>query len=191
MVDFAELLSEYGYCMHNINKKRLNSIGNMILYHKNIFCIEKQIEKSCSVHAILSHLETNFKLYMINVHLKAGLTSGENERLNQLRSCMKEIEKNEKELKLDFICINGDFNDDLEYSGLLYNLLIDSKYCINVSFPSCTFKDGSVLSFDHAITKHADVKYIKPPNIQKNPEIPNNRIASDHFPIYYELSYQF
>lgn len=168
-IDYKDLFNEYDYVKHSISKERSSRMGNVILWKKCKFRLNKSILKSSAVHIVLIY--NDLFLWVSNVHLKAGLRSGEDVRLTQIQSTLKEWDK----LKYKgFIC--GDFNDDLKIDGKL-RLLIETKFKLyELPFNRYINKDNK--QFDHVVWNGIDVKYNL--NLQNVSGIPTNDMPSDH-----------
>ena len=191
--DFADLMTDYDFVIHEINKKRNSPIGNMILWRRSEFDLLGSDLRSYAIHVILQHTKTNTEMWFSNVHLKAGLTSGETQRLSQFESCLSAWKKT-----LFRACICGDFNDDLKNDSLLVkavkNLnselqkdgLPEKTFSCNVGPPSC--KAGPTLfPFDHAITSDFLMEYQFNKERDGSIEIPSKGMPSDHHPVRFTL----
>jgi len=197
--DFKSLTEEYGYVVHEINKKRSSIMGNMILWRKGMFDLVDANFKGYAIHARILYKDTNEILWISNVHLKAGLQSGAEQRILQFNSCLKEWAKNKHKG-----CICGDFNDDFNEDGLMFKRITEfnkdldeNKILKYIGMPTC-YGVKLKYPFDHAITSgvsmnydHIDQKY--EPVIKSTPLIipkvkfPNNSLPSDHYPIKFIL----
>lgn len=172
-VDFIELFSDYDFVKHEIDKKRDNLIGNMILWKKEKFVSLNTIRHSCAVHTLLQlknvddllqqknvdeHLNKAL-IWITNVHLKAGLSSGETMRVSQIKSCLEKINKWKKNNENGAGVICGDFNDKLIEGGLVFNELKSSGFeqtCKNNL--TCMLRNGELFNFDHIIVNSNLVK---------------------------------
>lgn len=175
--DFSELLSGYDYVKHIISNARTNPVGNVILWKRNKFSCEESLQRSSAVIVVLKGLGGKVKI--ANIHLKAGRETFEKERVPQLKSTLK---KNP-----DVIC--GDFNDELEETGLLYPLL-SVNYVIPVRHKSTSVyyaKEDKIFhnfwAFDHIVVKSSigNIKINKQNLIEK---IPDKNYPSDHILLY-------
>ena len=152
--DFGSLFDLYNYSIHQINKKRNSPIGNMTLWKKDTFKLEGEtpLYNSSGVHTILEHIMSSRKVWISNIHLRAGLRTKEKERVNQLKSTFKLIKDDIP------CCIVGDFNDDLDQErkrlfdpqSNLHKLIIDNGLVCNISPDTCyVAATGGVPSFDN------------------------------------------
>jgi mRNA deadenylase 3'-5' endonuclease subunit Ccr4 len=169
--DFSSLLEEYNYVSHTQDKKRNNPIGNMTLYKKELSLIETRKNSSCIITIF-----DNFCI--VNVHLRAGLKSKVDERINQMLSTFKLLSN----VDLPKIII-GDYNDDLDADGKLYNLFHANGYVQN-SNTWTYYAMGKFSSFDHIMSKDMKVLTFKKKKKEKKKvkrePIPNKKIPSDH-----------
>lgn len=174
--DFSDLLINYDYFRHTIVKKvRTNPVGNVILWKKYKFNCEETMQKSSAIFIVLKYLDKKIKI--ANVHLKAGREQFEKERVNQLKSTLKE--------NPDIIC--GDFNDEIEENGLLYPLVIENYLVpIRQKTTSVYFAKNNIIShkfwaFDHIIVRNSIENMVnKTDSIEM---IPNKNNPSDHVPL--------
>lgn len=187
---FQKLFEDYDFIVHEINKKRTNEIGNLTLWKKNRFELLESSQTSTSIHAYLLDKKNQIKIFISNIHLKAGLRSGQKERFNQLSSTLRRVEKIPKNNKYEFFIL-GDFNDDLSENGELIKLIKDFQK--SEPFDSCFVPFGlsrhnpnSFWKLDHLIFLSKD-KILKNMEFSKKSIIPSLEIPSDHFWIVYEL----
>lgn len=181
--DFSSLFDTYSFWRHEISKKRTNHIGNVILWRNNLIP-EKKTATSCSLI-----IEFN-DFWAINVHLKAGLTSGEKDRVCQVKSLLKNVNWQ----KPGFI--SGDFNDVLN-SPCQYNVATQglvakelSKFQIHSNLNSCyvynkEHNSNNYWTFDHVISHKLQVA-IK--NRTSDIPFPNETEPSDHLMMVFEIS---
>jgi mRNA deadenylase 3'-5' endonuclease subunit Ccr4 len=172
-IDFKRLFEKYDYHIHQINKKRTNSIGNMTFWNKSKLTRIPQIKRkhnfnSTSIHVLLTF--NNYNFWISNIHLKAGLKTHEDTRVCQLKSTLKES-------PILPCCIVGDFNDDLDSNGKLYHLLSEYKFEINIFNKGC-FARSKFYAFDHAVVRGVKLKKIR--SNQTLQPIPNKNWPSDH-----------
>lgn len=148
--------------------KRTNTIGNMTLW-KNLKCIEKK-STSCA-------LMTRFEEFtIINLHLRGG-KDYENQRISQLKSCLK--------LATDKVCLCGDFND--EFQGELKNIINEYTLLPNQMTCDCyqsLFKIHKFHSFDHVISKNLSITQELCPQPQP---IPSETEPSDHYSLIFTI----
>ena len=175
--DFGQMCEamEYDYNRHQVNKKRTSPIGNVTLWKKNKIKSIKFVEKSCSLINMMQIGEQGLTFQVINVHLKAGLTSGEKERHSQLKSILKE--------KMEPVIICGDFNDELNENGLLYPLL--NEFTLYPRQKTCTVFDKN-FSFDHVVNKGLNIKV---DDCNEFELIPNEFYPSDHMELKFNIFY--
>ena len=102
--DFINYFPDYDYFHHVKCKERTCPIGNLILWKKTFKCIDS-FKHSCGVYVTL--IINNKEIRIGNIHLAAGIISQLPQRINQLKSCIKNFGNNP-----GVIC--GDFNDELE-----------------------------------------------------------------------------
>ncbi|GAG92160.1 unnamed protein product, partial [marine sediment metagenome] len=131
----------------------------------------------------LIHNKSSRKTWLSNIHLKAGLRSKEEERINQIKSTFKSL-KVTKESKIPCIII-GDFNDDLQKTRKLKPLIENNGFiCKSPSYTTCYIEHGRVnkfWKFDHVLlTPDVKIEYI---NIPKMRIVPDKDNPSDHFMI--------
>ena len=174
--DFDELFSIYDYTVHEISKKRTNFYGNMILWKKSVFELVSHNFRSYSIDVVLLHKKSNKKLWITNVHLRAGLMSGEKTRVNQLESRLKDKKNKYNNISA---CICGDFNDNFEEDALFKKVTdYDFKY---IKGPMSCLVRGRYFSFDHAITSSdINMKYVNKYKVKEE--------ISDHSPVSFILS---
>lgn len=210
-IDFIELFGEYDFVKHEIDKKRDNPIGNMILWKKDKFTSINTIRHSCAVHTLLKYKDESKSdlFWIMSVHLKAGLSSGETMRVSQIKSCLEKFNKWKKSCNKGLGIICGDFNDKL--NGLVFNELKLSGFKqTNNKNPTCMLRNGDLFNFDHilvnseqTITEENEIEnnFIKVENkiflnarslltehLDENIAleiIPNINNPSDHFPVTY------
>lgn len=212
---FKSLLKDYDAVIHETKDIELPS-GNLTLWRRSKFKLVDSSNKFQfdipdqkpvkALHVNLLHLDSNQILCLINVHLKAGLRSGEKRRALELEKCL-EISLENKYMT----CICGDFNDDLQiiseecpdcspvksnYLGLLTKLITKYKFTLNDGLPSCCIKTKDpndiikYMNFDRVITFNINASNINSPYVlltTNNVEIPNAEFPFDHLPIRFEL----
>lgn len=203
--DFIDLFSEYDFVKHEIDKKRDNPIGNMIMWKKEKFLSINTIRHSCAVHTILkpqnnNENENNPKLiWVMCVHLKAGLSSGETMRVSQIKSCLEKFNKWKKINGNGIGVICGDFNDKLLDGGLVFNEMKLSGFeQTGKNNLTCMLRNGELFNFDHILVnsisigdhiEKMDKVYLNARSLlteqtkDKIEIIPNNDNPSDHFPV--------
>lgn len=175
--DIKNLLSDYDAYHHVINTKdktiykRANPIGNMTLWKKHIKCTAQK----CNSTALFNNFKMEKEFLLINLHLKGG-RDFESTRINQLKSCLKN-------LNCEQVCICGDFND--EFKGILPKLLNDFTMYPNLLTCDCYHDIHYYHSFDHVVSKQLIVNQwcdvIEP--------IPNINQPSDHLPLIFEINF--
>lgn len=187
---FQKLFENYDFIVHEINKKRTNEIGNLTLWKKNRFELLASSQTSSAIHVHLLDKKDQIKIFISNIHLKAGLRSGQNERSNQLSSTLKQIEKI-PENDRDESFILGDFNDNLSKNGELIKLIKDFQK--SEPFDSCFVPFGlsrhnpnSFWKLDHLLFSSKN-KILKNMEFSKKSIIPSLEIPSDHFWVIYEF----
>jgi len=228
-------MSERGYdgVVHKMNKKRTNKIGNATfwlrdrlntvvarddeegttLYNASVECI-LQWGPWCDYNHSPSVQPTY--IYVINVHLKAGLRTHGGERLAQLHRCLARATK--KENPCDFCIVGGDFNDDLverdggtaEASLLppvlqqhgFHGLPVTNATTTDDSVDTCCVYGHRWWSFDHVLvaplsSTRTDGQHrvrvtreviISPFSSPRPSRIPSATYPSDHFPVLATLS---
>ncbi len=168
--DFIDYLNDYYSCYHTINKNRKSKIGNLTLWKKSLECINTNIS-SCGIFVTL---KKNKEFQIVNIHLKAGW-SKENERIPQLKSVIKRMDKIPS-----IIC--GDFNDQLKHTGALHKILTENHFNCYMFDPTCYAYNDTIenfinyISYDHIA---ANVK-INVEKITLYKEMPNEDEPSDH-----------
>jgi endonuclease/exonuclease/phosphatase family metal-dependent hydrolase len=180
-------LKGYEIYSHIPSKKRRSPMGNCTLFKKDRFHIDKVISSSCGLHIIFTHLDSNKKIWLSNIHLKAGLRSGLETRLFQIKSCLKRCNTSIDRKECDRAIFCGDFNDNFYSHDELNPLqkeLMDAGFTFTPGPPSCYVSD-KFLSFDHGIAKNMKVCYHSSPSLYH--PIPNEEIPSDHHPIQFSL----
>jgi mRNA deadenylase 3'-5' endonuclease subunit Ccr4 len=186
--DFSSLFDKYDYTIHKVSKKRSSPIGNMTLWKKKLFILSLTKFNSTGVHVALIHNESNKKLWLSNIHLRAGLKSQEDERISQLKSTLKFIDTVRKDGTP--CCIIGDFNDDLNKDRKLYKLLTEDNLVCNISPNSCyVYREmwsKHFFRFDHIVTTpEVNTNCMKIPKLKP---IPDKKWPSDHFSINYTIT---
>lgn len=184
--DFAPLFAKYSFWKHEYSKKvRNNPIGNVILWKNNVVPI-KQTTTSCSLIVEFD----NF--WVINVHLKAGIVSGEDIRLNQIKSVLKNVNYD----KPGFMA--GDFNDILD-SPCLYNVTIKrlvakelARLQIHSYLNSCyvhnrEYNTDNYWTFDHVVSNRLQITISAHTDNDSKP-IPNESEPSDHLMMVFEIA---
>lgn len=134
---------------------------------------------------MLIDIISEHKLWISNIHLKAGVSTHEDIRINQINSTLKLI----KDLDIP-CCIIGDYNDDLKKYRKLYHLLYENGFNSNISPPSCYVPDWKGITklwnFDHVFTKNKiKTEHI---NIPKCRPIPDQDNPSDHLMIQFIIN---
>jgi hypothetical protein len=190
--DFIDYLYNYGYdgyACHMIIKARINVIGNITFWKKSVLICAGHDTNSYGVFTMFDLAGTNDrpgnKILIVNIHLKAGLISGEKDRQFQMLSCMKK-------LFLDNIpsCICGDFNDDLRVNGPIHRILENNRFICYGNENTCHVYDYSLdksnfHSFDHIVSLGYRIKMVK--NEEQLVPIPNIFEGSDHYPIIFYI----
>lgn len=88
------------------------------MWSKELFEKVESKQNSCAVYVKLKIIKTQEMLWIYNVHLKAGITNGEETRVNQMRSILKHVNTHN-----DKYAIIGDFNDELSPEGKLIEMI--------------------------------------------------------------------
>lgn len=190
--NFFPLFNKYDCVIQQKHRKRSNGIGNMILWKKTEWKLDSEKFNSTGVHAVLTNIEMDKKLWVSNIHLKAGRNTGEDTRVNQLNSTLKFITNAAKNIK--HFCIVGDFNDDLLEERRLYKMLKEAKLNIHFSPDSCFVyerekgREGRFYKFDHIVTT-SDIEVVLESD-KISASIPNKDWPSDHFSVEYLLTLQ-
>lgn len=196
--DFESLTDVYDYVVHEITKKRNSIMGNMILWKKSMFDLIDVDLRAYAIHATMKHKETKEIIWLSNVHLKSGLQSGEEQRIQQFNSCLNVWMKNKHKA-----CICGDFNDNFMKDGLLLRRInefndtlnkdgLSSKIFKYMGPPTCYGVE--ILSpLDHVTSSDVNPWY-DPIDQKYEPfdkylivKIPNRDMPSDHYPIRFSL----
>lgn len=184
-VDFNELFNRYDYFGHEITKKRVSPIGNIILWKKNVFNGNDCVNTSCSNKITFEYIKTGYNFKFCNVHLKAGINSDESikARISQLKSVNR--------LDGDIIC--GDFNDDFKNNNGIIDLIDELNYKIYNTYKTCCVIDGNdahYWCFDNIMTKKNFDKEIKIEKCKSmsNLRIPDTDNPSDHIPLIFMMS---
>ena len=200
---FEVLLGDYDYIIHETTDTGCPD-GNLILIRKTKFKIldgnkkfefkyENKTFLAKAIHVNMLHLESNLPMCLINVHLKAGYNSGEDRRIFELACCLEKLDSSH------FVCICGDFNDDLDEGRKLTNLLNDNKFNFEYRPKTCchwskTLNEICYSSFDRAVVRGLDIAYIDDERnnelVKNNTNIPNDDMPSDHLPIKFVLSFE-
>lgn len=179
--DYKDIINMgYDYFMHNKTKQRTSDIGNVILWKKSLFSTVDRKNTSCSNIIIFEHNITGYKFKLANVHLKAGINSGEDIRLSQIKSVCNN--------KPDIIC--GDFNDDFDTNNLLYKFVNQVGYKIYNKQKTCCVVDVDYLKywcFDNVISKKDIIKTEELKDML-NGKIPDDNNPSDHTPLTFILA---
>jgi len=190
--DFVNYFADYDYAHHIMNKKRTNVIGNITLWKKSSLQCVKNNTNSCGVFTMLNDVRLDKNILLINIHLKAGLLSGEPTRKTQIESCFKKIKNLTNEPMSIIIC--GDFNDILNPNSCLRKIIDDNKFNCSIPYPSWCQSCKNIdiepifLPFDHVIWRDIVIETI-PPKIY-NSYIPNEKESSDHLPLYFIIKDQ-
>jgi len=162
--DFSPLFLEYNYASHVISKKRSSPIGNMILWKKKL-SMSSQSNNSCSLYIELKNsLDKSF--WVMNLHLRSGIRSKRKERVSQIKSCLKLIDKNLPGF------IVGDFNDDFlhpicleDTNESLLSILRENSFIIHTPGYSCSVisRDKTITfwRFDHVASSASDVRDVR------------------------------
>lgn len=186
--DFAPLFEDYEFAMHVNFKKRTSPIGNMILWNKNKLSLVKNKDNSAGVHCLLLVNGSTRMLWIGNVHLKAGVLSCEQTRLNQIKSTIKIIN-----WLPTATCIVGDYNDELKEDGKLYKILQSNGFhaaSIEKAPISCFHRDkqgvGKYWSFDHVYAKKCNFNYITKDLTR---QIPDEDNPSDHLMLEFVIRF--
>ena len=177
--DFSKWFTKYDYRYHQINKKRTNTIGNFVMWKRNyLHLVEPETLSSCAVITNLVCVNLDFNFVLCNVHLKAGLRSGEPTRINQIKSCVEKI-------RAVTVCICGDFNDMLVTDSVLRKKIESENFV--VSGPQQTFysyKENVFYSFDQICTRNLNVKANRIMDLRP---IPSEIHPLDHFPLIFSI----
>ena len=182
--DFG-VLEKHGYQIvkNQIGKRHNSEMGNVIFLRKDVWKVDSVFNSSSGIHLIAFHTEVKKPLWVSNVHLKAGYTTGRKRRKEQVTSNIKRIDKNYHGFRV-LLC--GDFNDELfPLDGPLASLLRSDDYIIKVNPPSW-FNGLSFHCFDHAIGKNIKVEY-EDTIWESDSKIPNKEIPSDHLPVVFKI----
>jgi len=178
--DILLLFPDYAYGYHVINKKRNCPIGNVTMWKKQLFVCDNIELTSCAVFTTLIYIKTAYKFTIANIHLKAGLKSGEPDRVNQMKSIVKRFEK----INTGFIC--GDYNDIL-YEGSPVKALLN-RFTILPGDMSCMVCDGehnpNYFLFDQICSTNMQLKVWPCPDPVY---IPTKDHPSDHYPRIFEI----
>jgi len=174
--DFVEFSENYTLIPNEISKRRRNPVGNLVLLRKCIWECNDTIHSSSGLHLALTNIPTGSRMWLSNLHLKAGLHSGEDTRVSQLKSTLRRW-KNNEELPA-ILC--GDFNDNFEEERKLYPILKDAGFTISRGPPSC-YVSFRFFAFDHGIGYNIAIEYTDKDRL--NQPIPNETIPSDHYPV--------
>lgn len=184
LADVKEIINyfrNYDYIVHELSKKRTNVIGNITFYNKDTLSMITSDSNSCAVFGTFLHLETNKEFWLINLHLRAGLRSKQNERKSQLNSCLKKVNKNIPGI----LC--GDFNDDFIEPNIILKQIIDKENLtcneLGTHITCCVYEktlSHSFYQFDHVIANNLSI-HIK--GCSEPTVIPNEIEPSDHYPV--------
>lgn len=195
--DFNTMFYQYDYIIDKVSKNRNNPIGNMILWKKDKFKLKDKISHSCAIHSLLIHNKTNKSLWLSNVHLKAGLDSGESQRHSEIKSCLKRLNNNLINKGYVVMIMCGDFNDNFTHhwdencnSCKIYTELIQNNYVVHRTPISTCVNHQYWWAFDRLCTKG-----IVPDNIKvkcdfecdQSLSIPNSDVPSDHLSLTFTL----
>lgn len=180
--DFKDIIVEYDYFSHVVSKKRRSPIGNVILWKK---CYEKVKTLNTFASVLVSLKVKDKELLIANVHLKAGMLSGEKERLSQMPSVLKHDP--------DIIC--GDFNDTMSEERALYGLIKDKYKALTPGLTgyvkgSCNDSTGMPYwPFDHFIYKETSLKTANVLPTDLSCPIPNKLQPSDHLMVVFNCEF--
>lgn len=187
--DFIGFFAEYESLAHIINKKRKNEIGNAIFWKRGLFQKNNSISCCYGLFVNLFSVSTQTDFWLGNIHLKAGRTSCINERVFQMKSCVKKIPKN----SYGIVC--GDFNDSLCINSKLRSFIEENGYHVysaGLSWAGIRHGDSwESQTFDNIITigkVKIDVDY----NFSEQLTcLPNEDEASDHLAISFSIYFNF
>ena len=190
--DFQSLFETHDFVSHVVSKKRSNPIGNVVLWRKRSFTLVESLTQSCAVHVLLEL--PGSRIWICNVHLKAGLKSGEPERINQIQSCISNW-KSRGSMR-GIIC--GDFNDHMISGGSVREIIEKANFIVVDNQPrTAMIRDGQVFNFDHIcsngikVTLHPSSIGDICQNVRSDcgcfPKIPNVDNPSDHTPVFFML----
>lgn len=174
--DFVDFSGDYTLIPNEISKRRRNPVGNLVLLRKDVWECSDTIHSSTGLHLVLIHIPTKTRMWLSNVHLKAGFNSGEDTRVCQLKSTLRRW-KNNGELPA-VLC--GDFNDNFEEERKLYPILKAAEFTISRGPPSC-YAFYRFFAFDHGIGYNIVIEYTSKGRLTQ--PIPNRIIPSDHYPV--------
>ncbi len=191
--DFKDLINIYKFARHAVcikgKHKRTNTFGNVTMWKIGQMISVQQ--GSRTLHVNLQLDQVSYPICISNLHFpaKPGL-EGYLEKRRQLISCI------DKWKTLDVIVV-GDFNDGLCFKdddNEPAGLCADFK---NLGFllpeeelkkETCKSFRGRVYNVDHAISRaNINTTYIPQPNLNIQC-IPNEKIPSDHLPLYYLIT---
>jgi mRNA deadenylase 3'-5' endonuclease subunit Ccr4 len=190
--DFTPLFTNFNYIVHINNKHRRNTMGNAILFRKDMFTLIESHSRTKALHAKLSFSQSkdniNAVICLSNVHLTARIRAGESARMKEIVSATSIW------LEEDNVIIGGDFNEEFQNPLGIATTLLQHGYKI----PSYTEKDMScctattVFRPDHILSKGNIIKVVELPMILPLLDfpIPTLDIPSDHLPIIQDLCLQ-
>ena len=181
--DFSFLSPKYSFVVHKVNKKRPNPIGNAIFWKSDYFVLS---EESFNSTSLLCHLRRNDQsICILNLHLKAGLHSGESTRIQQMKSCLKLLSSFSRDCP---IIMGGDFNDHLIEGGQLYRMLKEENFAgMEQKLPSC-FVGGHYQPMDFLLVRGAVLSSHQTVKLYQS-EIPNKENPSDHLLIRGQIKF--
>lgn len=174
--DFGDFSKDYTLIANEITKRRKNPVGNLILLRIGVWECNNTIHSSSGLHVVVTHIPTATKIWLSNLHLKAGFNNGEDTRACQMNSIVKRW-KNNGELPA-ILC--GDFNDNFEEERKLYPILNIAGFTISRGPPSC-YAFYKFYAFDHGIGRNITIKYMSKKHLTQ--PIPSKTIPSDHYPV--------
>jgi exonuclease III len=171
---------EYEYAIHTL-KVKTNGIGNLTL---SKFKVVSVVLAQSGVHCILDD-----RLWVSNVHFKAGKTSFARRRLCEAESCFARYSKSG--LKRAIVC--GDFNDNLiSEDNKAVHLFRARGFAVYPTGSGC-FVGGEFLPCDGCIAKLPrnmaviSESILSPDDDDDYRPIPNDVIPSDHYPVVFEF----
>jgi hypothetical protein len=168
----------YESVIHTL-KVKTNGVGNLTLSRFKVTSVELG---QSGIHCILDG-----RLWVSNIHFKAGKTSFASRRLCEAKSCLARYRKS----GLDRAILCGDFNDNLTSEDNQVTQLFRSYgFTVHSTGPGC-FVGGKFLPCDGCIAKVTHNVAVLSESILSPDEdyrpIPNDDIPSDHYPIVFSF----